>query len=181
MFVGTLQGYPTSQSLVYGYLSSSEIGVNPYLHQGTPNLFGLPASLHAGTVPTRAPYIAPTAAAHARSALTASVDKSGSDTVLQDQRLANYEPRLRQESLVSPTNNAMTGPTTCTALDMVGWLNQGQRASMIHSQWENLPVLGRAIRKCATQPVCLCQASACWESVCERGHFTCQPMVCSPL
>ncbi len=37
------------------------------------------------------------------------VDKSGSDTALQDQRLANYEVRLRQEGSVSPVLNAMAG------------------------------------------------------------------------
>ncbi len=31
-------------------------------------------------------------------------------------------------------------PTSCVVFVMAVWLNQGQKASVIHSQWENLPV-----------------------------------------
>ncbi len=47
------------------------------------------------------------AAAHARSTPAARVDKSGTETALQDQRLANYEARLKQEGSVSVVPNAM--------------------------------------------------------------------------
>ncbi len=49
--------YPTGQPLVYGDLGNSTIGVNPYLHQDAPNLFGLPAPVHPGTEQARAPCI----------------------------------------------------------------------------------------------------------------------------
>ncbi len=67
---------------------------------GVANLFGLPAPVYAVTVPVLAPSITPRAAACERSSLAAKVDKSGPDTIIQDQRLANYEARLRQEGSV---------------------------------------------------------------------------------
>ena len=66
-----------------------------------PNLFGLPAPVHAGTVPAGASNTVPTAATPARSAPAARVDKSGVETALRDRRLANYEARLKQEEPVS--------------------------------------------------------------------------------
>ncbi len=63
-------------------LSSGVVTVKLGLHSRVPNLFGLLAPAYAGTVPTRAPSTAPTAAAHTRSAPAARVDKSGSDTAL---------------------------------------------------------------------------------------------------
>ncbi len=74
-----------------------------------PNLFGLPAQVYAATVPAGAPSTTPTVAAHARIAPEPRVDKSGSETTPGDQRLANYEARLRQEGSVSPVPNAMAG------------------------------------------------------------------------
>ncbi len=74
---------------------------------GVPNLFSLPAPVYAGTVLGGAPNTAPTAAARARSAAAARVDKSGTETTLQDKRMANYEARLRQEGSASPVPNAM--------------------------------------------------------------------------
>ncbi len=51
------------------------------------------------------------AAAHARSAPTAWVDKSVSEIALQDQRMAKYEARLRLEGSVLLVPNAMAGPS----------------------------------------------------------------------
>ncbi len=51
---------------------------------GVPNLFGLPAPVYAGTVLAGASNTAPTAAARARSTPSARVDKSGTETSLQD-------------------------------------------------------------------------------------------------
>ncbi len=81
-FGGPLQGYPTGQPLVFGDLSGGTININPYLHQGIPKLFELPAPVHTVTVQARAPCIVPMAAAHARSTLVVRVDKNGLDTVL---------------------------------------------------------------------------------------------------
>ncbi len=44
-----------------------------------------------------APCIVPMAATYARNAPVARDDKSGTDTILQHQGLADYEARLRQE------------------------------------------------------------------------------------
>ncbi len=95
---------PTTLSTVFHCTVTTNLGSQ----SGVPNLFGLPAPVYAGTVLAGAPNTAPTAAARARSAPAASVDKSGTQTALQDQRLTNYEARLRQEDLVSPVPNAMT-------------------------------------------------------------------------
>ncbi len=54
----------------------------------------------------------PLAVVHARSAPAARVDKSGTETALRDQRLANYEARLRQEGTVSTVLNAMVSAST---------------------------------------------------------------------
>ncbi len=43
------------------------------------------------------------------STLEARVDKSAPDTILQDQRLANYEANPMQEGAFSPMSNAMAG------------------------------------------------------------------------
>ena len=76
-------------------------------HSDVPNLFGLPALVYTGTVPDGAPSTAPMAAACVISAPVARVDKSGSDTALRAQCLANYEARLRHEGSDSQVPNAM--------------------------------------------------------------------------
>ena len=87
-------GKPISQPIIYGDLSSVPVTTNFGSQGGVPNLFGLPAPV---PVPARASNILPTTAARVRSAPAARVDKSGVDTTLRDQRLANYEARLKQE------------------------------------------------------------------------------------
>ncbi len=77
-----------------------------------PNLFGLPAPVYAGTVPAGTSNTTPMAAARARSAPAARVDKSGTETALRDRRLANYEARLKQEGSVSPVWNAVASAST---------------------------------------------------------------------
>ena len=91
---------PISQPIIYGDLSSGPVITNLGSQSGVPNLFGLPAPVHAGAVPAGATNTIPTAAARARSAPAARVDKSGIDTALRDQRLANYEAKLKQEDPV---------------------------------------------------------------------------------
>ncbi len=88
---------PISQPIIYGDLSSGPVTTNFGSQGGVPNLFGLPAPVHTETVPAGASNTIPTAAACARSAPAARVDKSGNETALQDQRLANYKARLKQE------------------------------------------------------------------------------------
>ena len=75
---------PISQPIIYGDLSSGPVITNLGSQSGVPNLFGLPAPVHAGTVPAGATNTVPTAAACARSAPAARVDKSGIDTALRD-------------------------------------------------------------------------------------------------
>ncbi len=98
---------PISQSIIYGDLSSDPVTANFGSQGGVPNLFGLPAPVHAGTVPARATNTVPMAAAHARSAPAARVDQSGLDTALRHQRLAIYEAKLKQEEQVSPVPTAV--------------------------------------------------------------------------
>ena len=57
------------------------------------------------------------AAARARSAPAARVDKSGTETALRDRRLANYEARLKQEGSVSPVQNAVASASAPRAVE----------------------------------------------------------------
>ncbi len=100
-------GNPISQPIIYGDLSNGPVTTNFGSQGGVPNLFGLPTPVHDGTVPAGASNTGPTAAARARSAPAARVDKSGIDTALRDRRLANYEARLKQEEPVSPIPTAV--------------------------------------------------------------------------
>ncbi len=101
--------HPVGQPVRFRDLSSGVVTANPGSHSNVPNLFSLPAPVNAGIVLAGAPNTAPTAAARTGSAPAARVDKSGLDTTLQDQRLANYEARLRQEGSDLPIPNAMAG------------------------------------------------------------------------
>ncbi len=98
---------PISQPIIYGDLSSGTVSMNLGSQGGMPNLFGLPAPVHTGTVPAGASNTVLTAAAHARRAPAARVDKSGTKTALRDRHLANYEARLKQEGPVSPVLTAV--------------------------------------------------------------------------
>ncbi len=90
-------------------MGSGAVTANSGSQSGVPNLFGLPAPVYAGTVPAGALNTTPTAAACNRRAPVARVEKSGSETTLQDQCLANYEARLRPEGSVSLVPNAVAG------------------------------------------------------------------------
>ncbi len=91
---------PIIQPIIYGDMNSGPVTTNFGSQGGVPNLFGLPAPVHAGTVPAGATNTIPTAAACARSAPAAWVNKSGIDTALRERRLANYEAELKQEGPV---------------------------------------------------------------------------------
>ena len=99
--------HPVSQPIIYSDLNSGAVTTNLGSQSGVPNLFGLPAPVYAGTVLVGAPNTAPMAAACARSAPAARGDKSGTETTLRNQLLANYEARLRQEGSVSQVPNAV--------------------------------------------------------------------------
>ena len=73
-----------SQPIIYGDLSSDPVTLNLGRQGGVPNLFGLPAPVHAGTVPAGATSTVPTAAERARGAPAARVNKRGIDTALRD-------------------------------------------------------------------------------------------------
>ncbi len=98
---------PISQPIIYGDLSSGPVTTNFGSQGSVPNLFGLPAPVHVGTVPAEELNTVPMAAARARRAPAARVDKSGTETALRDRRLANYEARLKQEEPVSPVPTAV--------------------------------------------------------------------------
>ena len=73
---------PISQPIIYGDLSSGPVTMNFGSQGSVPNLFGLPAPVHTGTVPAGASNTVPMVAARARSAPAARVDKSGVETAL---------------------------------------------------------------------------------------------------
>ncbi len=108
-------GYPTSQRVVFRDLSGCVPGANPYLHQGMPNLFGLPVHALSEAAQVRTPFVVPVAATHARSAPATRVDKNGTGSVVRDQRLADYEARLRLEE--SPLPIPTAGPMASTLRD----------------------------------------------------------------
>ena len=55
---------PISQPIIYGDLSSGPVTMNFGSQGGVPNLFGLPAPVHAGTVPAGASNTVPTATSY---------------------------------------------------------------------------------------------------------------------
>ena len=71
-----------SQPIIYGDLSSGPVTTNFGSQGSLPNLFDLPAPVHAGTVVAGASNTVPMATAHVRSAPAAKVDKSGTETAL---------------------------------------------------------------------------------------------------
>ncbi len=77
-----LQGYPVGQTIVFGDLSSGTMTTNLGSQSGVPNVFSMSAAAYAGTMPAGVPSTAPMAAARARSAPAARVNKSGSDTTV---------------------------------------------------------------------------------------------------
>ncbi len=57
-------------------------------------------------------------------------------------------------------------PTSSVVLDMAEWLNQGQKASVIHCQWENLPVPGHATKNAPTS----CLLMPAYAYICGQGR-----------
>ncbi len=103
LYQALLPRNPISQPIIYGDLSSGPVTTNFGSQGGVPNLFGLPAPVYAGTVSAGGTSTVPTAAARAKSAPAARVDKSGIDTTLRDRRLA----KLKQEGPVLPVPTAV--------------------------------------------------------------------------
>ncbi len=64
LYSAPLPRNPISQPIIYGDLCSGPVTMNFTSQGGVPNLFGLPAPVHAGTVPAGASNTVPTAAAH---------------------------------------------------------------------------------------------------------------------
>ena len=74
-----------------GDISSRAPDVNPYLHQSTLNLFGLPAPACREAQQTKAPFVVPVTDVHKRGSA------DGANSTLRDQHLAEYGARLRHE------------------------------------------------------------------------------------
>ncbi len=124
--------------------------MNQCSNHGVPNLFGLADPVYPWTAQAGSPCIAPIAAVCARSAPATRVDKSGPDTVLCDQCLTNHEAR-GMKARFCRSRLPWLVPVSHVVLDITKWLNQGQRASVIHFQWENLSVPGNATKKSPTR------------------------------
>ncbi len=168
---------PISQPVIYGDLSSGPVTTNLGSQGGVPNLFGLPAPVHAGTVPAGATNTVHTAAARARSAPAAWVDKSGIDTALRERRLANYEAKLKQEETASPVPTAVvsaSAPRSAEHYQMAypgtGSASDPSRNGETASPWT--PHQGRVHRLSACPEQCLLS---------RRRHSTRQCAVCSSL
>lgn len=77
-------------------VSDKVLRLNPYLHQGTPNLFGLSSPALPEAAQTRAHLVVAVPVMHKKwSSHTG--QWGGAVTALRDQRLANYEAKVRQE------------------------------------------------------------------------------------
>ncbi len=126
--------HPVGQPIDFGDLDSGTMTTNLGSESVVPNLFGLPAPVYARTVLAGAPNTTPMTAACTRSAPAARVNKSGTETALWDQRLANYEAKLRHEGSVSPVPNAMATASILCGAEHTRWFLRGQTVSVIHSE-----------------------------------------------
>ncbi len=185
LYSAPFRRHPVGQPIVFGDLGSGAVTANLGSHSGVTNLYGLPAPVYAGTVPVGVSSTVPTAAVCTRSALASRVDKSGSETALRDQRLANYEARLSQEGLVSPVPNAMAGASipcgaghsqvtqprandTCNPLQMGEsvslWTRHKERAHNLSAYGEQLPVeshyVGEGIPRINARSVPRCEETS---------------------
>ncbi len=115
-----------SLSIIYGDLGSGPVTSNFGSQGGVPNLFGLPAPVHTGTVPAGASNTTPMAAVRARSTPTARVNKSGIETALRDRRLAKYKARFKQEGPVLPVPTAVVSASTPHNAEHGQMVHQGQ-------------------------------------------------------
>ena len=156
---------PISQPIIYGDLSSGPVTTNFGSQGGDPNLFGLPAPVYAGTVPAGTSNSAPTAAVRTRSTPAARVDKSGTETALRDQRLANYEARLKQKGSVSPVLNAVVSARAPRSIEHNQMVHPGA-----YSVSNPLPV-GEAVSPCIRHQQHAHRLSACPEPPSVRGHY----------
>ncbi len=120
---------PISQPIIYGDLSSGSVTMNFGSQGSVPNMFSLPAPVYNGTVPAGASSTANTAAAHARSAPAARVDKSGTETALHDRHLANYEARLKQEGPVSQVLNAVVSASALRSVEQSQMVHPGAESA----------------------------------------------------
>ncbi len=103
-----LQGYRTSQHVVYRDLIGFERRVKLYLF----GLFGLPVPAPSEAAQVRIPCMVPVAAAWARSSPATRIDRNGTRIVLREQCLADYKSRQRQEESALPISTE--GPTAST-------------------------------------------------------------------
>ncbi len=163
---------PISQPIIYGDLSSGPVTMNFSSQGGVPNLFGPPAPVYTGTVPAGASNTAPTAAAHARSAPALRVDKSGTETVLQDRRLANYEASHKQVGSVSPVPNAVVSASVPCSVE---------HSQMVHPGTDSVsnPLrAGEAVSPWTCHQECAHRLSTCPEQPSVGGHYISESVPC---
>ena len=127
--------------------------------------FVLHAPVYAGTVPAGAPNTAPTAAAHARSAPAARVDKSGTGTTLRGQRLANYKARLKQEGSVSQLPNGVAGASAPHGIE------HGQMVYLVADSASNRFRVGETVSPWTRHQERDHRLSACPEQPSVGGHY----------
>ncbi len=180
LYSAPLSRHPISQPIIYGDLSSGPATTNFSSQGSVPNLFGLPAPVHAGTVPAGASNTIPMAAAHARSAPAARVDKSGSETALRDRRLANYEARLKQEEPVSLILTAVVSASTLRSAERYQMVNLGAGgvSNPLHVREAVSPWTRHQER---AHRLCSPGAAVCRWPVYGRRHSAHQRAVCSSL
>ncbi len=157
--------HPACQPIVYGDLGSGAVSMKLGSQSSVPNLFGLPASVYADAVPAGAPNTGSTAAACARSAPAARVDKNGTETALQDQRLAICEARLRQEGSVSPVLNAMASANVPHGTE------HGQMVYLGADSARNPLRVGETVSPWTHHQECAHRLFACAEQPSVGGHY----------
>ncbi len=135
----------TCQHVVSGDLSG-RAWVNPSLHPGVPNLFGLPAPVQSKTAQARTNFVAPVATTHSRSAPIARVDRDSTDTAIETSVWLITKLDLGRRSRLTRLRIQCPEPELHVAPAMAAWFNWEWIASMTPLLWENLPVPGCATR-----------------------------------
>ncbi len=156
---------PISQPIIYGDLNSGAVIMNLGSQSNVPNLFGLPAPVYTGTFPPGASNTAPMAAARARSAPAARVDKSETETALCDRRLANYEARLKQEGSVSRVPNVMASASAPRGAEHSQMDHPGADSA------SNPPRVGESVSPWTRHREYAHRLSACPEQPSVGGHY----------
>ncbi len=126
--------HPVGQPIVFGDLGSGAVTANLGRRAVCPTCSACLLQFMLGQC--RLGHLTPLqcmAAVCARSAPAARVIKIGSETALRDQRLANYEARLRQEGSVSPVPNPMVDASVPHGVGH-SQFTQGQTAPVTHSK-----------------------------------------------